>query len=156
MPGQRAFRHVHDQSAPVELNKDDRDLERNRKVEDLSVKLGNIAQAEAEALFDMETSSKEGNLQGVHWCYCSWFAKQQPNPSTGIVDKTHCWPSIRAAITIHQLACLKYLLSQGIKPNRYDKKDAALSGDTRILKILLDYGWDINEPEAYCEPPLLG
>ena len=33
---------------------------------------------------------------------------------------------------------------------------AVESGSTKLLKVLLKYGWDINMPESPGEPPFLG
>ncbi len=97
-----------------------------------------------------------GDLDRLHTIYSTWFAKQRPEPSTGMISKDKFNITALHAATHDQPAILAYFLSQGIKLNRYLIKDAVISGSIQVLQVLIDHGWNINEAEAYCEPPFLG
>ena len=110
----------------------------------------------SDELRDLEEASVMGDLDRLHTIYSTWFAKQRPEPSTGIICKNPFDSTARHAATHDQPAILAYILSQGLKLDRYLLKEAVLSGSTRVLQVLIDHGWNINEPEAYCDPPFLG
>ena len=109
-----------------------------------------------EQLNDLEEASQLGDLTTIHRIYSIWFANQIPNPVTGLVEKDVFYMAALRAATNNQSASLAYLLLQGVAFDRNIIEVAVLSKSTDTLQVLLDHGWNINEPEAYCEPPFLG
>lgn len=99
---------------------------------------------------------RTGDLDLVHVVYSSWLREQQPDPSTGLVDNKYFLHAGSLAARNNHPTCLAYLFQQGLKVERILVSAAVKSMATRILQVLLDYGWNINEPEAYCEPPFMG
>lgn len=63
--------------------------------------------------------------------------------------------SLFSTIRNKQVAVLEYLLSEGAIPEMCDAEMALSMNDRAILKLLVKYGWDINEQEAWHTPPLL-
>lgn len=62
-----------------------------------------------------------------------------------------------AAIEKQNLSVVRFLLcQQGVAPRWFSANAALVNRDTTILQLLLDHGWDINEQQSWCEPPLLG
>ena len=106
-------------------------------------------------LHALEEASSIGDINNLHTLYSNWFAKQRPEPSTGIVSKDDLYLTTIRAATNDQPTSLAYLLSQGMKLDCNLIKAAVESGPTRVLQVLIDHGWNINEAEAYCEPPFL-
>ena len=103
---------------------------------------------------DLEEANFIGDLNRLQVVYCAWFAKQRPEPTTGVICKNDFYFTAVRAATNDQPAILA-LLSQGINLNRNLPKAAMMSGPTRVLQVLIDHRWNINEAEAYCEPPFL-
>lgn len=64
--------------------------------------------------------------------------------------------ALMVAIEKQNLSAVKFLLGQSVAPCWAYANAALKNRDTTILQLLLDYGWDINEQRAWCEPPLLG
>lgn len=114
------------------------------------------ANDDTEEIHEIEKACSNGDLENLHALYSTWLARQQPDSSTGEISKDQLYLAAHKAATTNQSTSLAYLLSQGLKLNRELIKSAVLSGSTQVLQILLDHGWNINEPEAYCEPPFLG
>ena len=117
---------------------------------------------QSDELHDLKEASEIGDLDRLHTIYSTWFAKQRPEPSTGIIFKDKFYFPIFHAATHDQPAILAYFLSQGYLLSQERKLDlhfikhAVESGSIQVLQVLIDHGWNINEPEAYCEPPFLG
>lgn len=111
---------------------------------------------DTEEIHEIEKACSNGDLENLHALYSTWLARQQPDSSTGEISKDQLYLAAHNAATKNQSASLAYLLSKGLKLNRELIKSAVLSGSAQVLQILLDHEWDINEPEAYCEPPFLG
>ena len=155
MPTRNASRSLRQETVPVDSAEHESNLDRQREIEKLGSSLGASGRAHAEILYDLEQSSREGDLRRVHELYSAWFSEQEPDLDTGVIVKRCCWHAIRACVENDQPTCLAYLLGNGIKASMYDKKAAVEAGSIRILQVLLNYDWDVNEPEAWCEPPLL-
>lgn len=60
----------------------------------------------------------------------------------------------RAAQSGHE-DLVQMLLSIGVPVSLEAVKVAITKESTRLLAMFLEYGWDINEEEAWCVPPLL-
>ena len=104
----------------------------------------------------LERPIATGALDEVHTLYCSWFSKQQPEPRSGAIDKDCFYFAAYQAATTNRPIPLAYLLSQGVRFDGNLVKGAVLSKSTDVLQVLLDNGWNINEPESFSDPPFLG
>ncbi|KAL8804064.1 MAG: hypothetical protein Q9182_002777 [Xanthomendoza sp. 2 TL-2023] len=103
---------------------------------------------------------RAGDVHLTHCIYSSWLQQQIADPLTGhLEDNNFLEAGCYAAANDHS-ACLGYLCQQGLKIHRelvLEALRAALrSRSTKVLKVLLDHGWDINEPQSNSEPPFMG
>ncbi|KAK0888368.1 hypothetical protein LTR91_026496 [Friedmanniomyces endolithicus] len=76
-------------------------------------------------------------------------------------DPNHSYPPSvgaagRLAATYSQLEVMELLLSCRAKVGSYNAHRATLSRDIPMLELLLQHGWDINEPMETRPPPLGG
>lgn len=60
-----------------------------------------------------------------------------------------------AAIENEHISIVSYLLSQDVKIMDMDFETATKIKSYPILQLLLDHGWDINQPMGWDEPPAL-
>ena len=110
---------------------------------------------ESGELEEIKEASSTGDLDTLQVLCSAWLAKQQPDPSTGVIRIEQLFFAAHQAAVKDQSSSLAYLLSLGLQIDRDLIKGAVLSRSTRALQVLLEHGWNINEAEAYCEPPFL-
>lgn len=104
---------------------------------------------------DIRAACVQGDLAKVHKLYSSWFARQEPDPRTGLVGRQGITNAAWAAAVSGHWACLNYFLSQGAELVDHVIRAGVESKSTAVLEGMLTRGWDINKPEMYCEPPYL-
>ena len=104
---------------------------------------------------ELEDGGLVDNVNHLHALYSSWFSMQQPDPTTGEIKSNKFYYAAHQAAAKGRPASLSYLLRHGIRLDRDLIKAAVMSHSTQILQVLLDHGWNINEAQAYCEPPPL-
>ena len=112
--------------------------------------------SEADLLIQhLNDASSRGDVDALHVAYLVWMSKRRPDQNTGYIHKGDLWTATSLAAVGGHHNCLAYLLSQGIKYTWHLIRNVVDSKSTKSLQVLLDHGWDINEPESYCEPPAL-
>lgn len=100
--------------------------------------------------------SAAGKLRDVHQILVQYLLAHEPDPVTGKLDLTMFTRSICQAIASKQPAVVSYLFFMRVgKPSDYIFH-ACQARSTSIFEIFLQHGWDINQPVAQMDTPVLG
>ncbi len=105
----------------------------------------------------LQEARQAGSPQLTHHLYSIWLQQQRPDPSTDYLDSFHLRNAVFYAVA--QPTCLAYLCPHGFEDRQVIGMvvmAAYKSKDTSDLQVLLGHGWNINMPEAYCEPAFMG
>ncbi|KAL8904484.1 MAG: hypothetical protein Q9207_003248 [Kuettlingeria erythrocarpa] len=104
---------------------------------------------------DLTIAGGNGDLSRVHELYSSWFAKQKPDPDTGLVRHRYLHNAAQEAAAQGHWPCLNYMLSCGVELYAHIIAAGVRSKSVQVLEGMLARGWDINRPQSYDEPPFL-
>ena len=107
---------------------------------------------EVEAL---ERASAKGHLDEVHDFFSQYMLAQRPDPATGYIDTSWIYGALALAVDNDHVPVVSYLLDRGLQVMACHLEGAVRARSTDTLQVLLDHGWNINEPTAEQQPPAL-
>jgi hypothetical protein len=112
-----------------------------------------VAPTESELLAVL---SAAGKLRDVHQILAQYILAHEPDPVTGQLDLSMFTKSVCQAIASNRPAIVSYLFFMRVgRPSDY-VFHALKARSTSIFEIFLQHGWDINQPVAQMEAPVLG
>ncbi|KAM3417822.1 hypothetical protein BST61_g6047 [Cercospora zeina] len=95
----------------------------------------------------VEAACRAGNADGA-------FAHVQHSLQTG-TDPQDFQGCLTVAAQSGQEGLVQMLLSAGVLASQWAVKAAIKQDSVALLSLFLEHGWNINEQEAWCLPPLL-